>query len=80
MKVLMLVIIFLLIGAFSIISNENIKMNSKENIGSFFKSYSNWFDKLINNGKTVAGYVVKIKWMPDKQTDLVNNKAQNSLY
>ena len=32
MKTLMFVILFLLIGAFFIISNENIKLDSKENV------------------------------------------------
>jgi len=65
MKTLIFVILFLLIGAFFIISNENIKLNSSENVGLFFKEYGLWFDKLIGNGKTVAGYVIRNEWLPD---------------
>ncbi|MFA5174254.1 MAG: hypothetical protein WC438_03670 [Candidatus Pacearchaeota archaeon] len=64
MKTLILIIVFLLIGAFFIISNENIKMNSKENVYHFFGLYADWFDKLIGNGKTASGYVVKMEWLP----------------
>lgn len=64
MKILMFLIFFLLVGAFFIISNENIKLNSKENVGIFFKSYSQWIDGLADNSKGLAGYVVKMEWLP----------------
>ncbi len=66
MKTIMIIVIFLLIGAFFIISNENIKLNSKENVNYFFSEYGEWFDKLIDNGRTAAGYVVKMDWLPDE--------------
>jgi len=66
MKTLMFIILFLLVGAFFIISNENIKLNSKENINSFLKEYGAWADGLFSNGKTVVGYVAKMEWLPDE--------------
>ncbi len=66
MKVLMFIIMFLLIGAFFIISNENIRLNSRENADLFFKSYAEWMNSLISNGGAVVGYVVKMEWLPDK--------------
>ncbi len=66
MKILMFVVLFLLIGAFFIISNENIRLNTKENVNYFFKEYGKWADDLLSNGKTVAGYVVKMEWLPEK--------------
>ena len=66
MKTLMFVILFLLVGAFFIISNENIKLNSKENLGLFFDKYGAWADGLFGNGKTVVGYVAKMEWLPDE--------------
>jgi hypothetical protein len=65
MKIFIFVVFFLLIGAFFIISNENIKMNSKENVSYFFKQYFKWSDKLLGNGKTVSGYLVKLQWLPE---------------
>jgi len=64
MKILMFIILFLLIGAFSIISNENIRMNTSENANHFFSLYSQWFDKLIGNSRTMTGYVFKLQWLP----------------
>ena len=65
MKIFMFIIMFLLIGAFFIISNENIKLNNKENITGFFSLYMGWVDSLLSNGKNVFGYVIKMEWLPD---------------
>ena len=66
MKILMFVILFFLIGAFFIISNENIKMNSSENVDAFFDKYVAWMDDLADNGKLVIGFVVKSEWLPNE--------------
>ncbi len=57
----------MLIGAFFIISNENIKLDSSKNIDHFISLYSEWFDKLASNGNGVLGYVVKMKWLPGSE-------------
>lgn len=64
MKTFIFIVVFLLIGAFFIISNQEIKLNKGENVGLFFKEYAAWFDSLIGNGKIVGGYVVKMEWLP----------------
>lgn len=64
MKTLMILIFFLLLGGFFIISEENIKLNSVDNFEEFFVEYGNWVGKLGGNGKVVSGYVVKMEWLP----------------
>ena len=66
MKTFIFLMVFLLIGAFFIISNENIKLNSSQNISLFFSEYGKWIDQLVNNSKSLAGYIVKSEWLPDK--------------
>ena len=66
MKILMFIVLFLLIGAFFIISNENIRLNNEENVNYFFKEYGKWFDNLVGNGKIVSGYLVKMEWLPEE--------------
>ena len=65
MKVLMFVTFFLLLGAFFIVSNEKIRLNSSENVSLFFELYGQWFDKLIDNTGTALGYVIKMEWLPE---------------
>jgi hypothetical protein len=69
MKTIIFILFFLLVGAFFIISNEQIKLNSAENIDMFFLSYARWVDSLLDNTKVVTGYVVKMEWLPGE--DLV---------
>lgn len=64
MKILMFIILFLLIGAFFIISNENIRLNNEENINLFFNLYGYWIDRLIDNTQNMGGYVIKMEWLP----------------
>ena len=66
MKILMFIILFLLIGAFFIISNQNLKLGEKQNIQTFLTLYSEWFDQLITNSKTASGYAIKMKWLPNQ--------------
>lgn len=65
MKIIMFIIFFLFLGAFFIISEEGIRLNSKENFIIFLDSYKIWFSDLLNNGKTVSSYVVKMEWLPE---------------
>ena len=65
MKTIMFIVFFLLMGAFFIISEEGIKLNSKENIQTFFNSYFSWTQKLFDNSNTVTGYVVRLEWLPE---------------
>jgi len=64
MKTFLFIMMFLFVGAFFIISNENIALNSSENMGIFFSEYGEWIDSLFDNGKVVTGYVLKMGWLP----------------
>ena len=67
MKIIMFIILFLLIGAFFIISNENLRINSRENVGEFVGLYGGWLDKLVRNSGTVVGYVIRMEWLPEEE-------------
>ena len=66
MKILMFIVLFLLIGAFFIVSNQNIKLDSKENFNYFLKEYGKWFDQLAENSRSASGYLIKMEWLPDE--------------
>jgi hypothetical protein len=66
MKLFMLVVMFFLMGAFFIISNENIKLNTKENVDLFFNHYNQWLLEVGSQGYNIVGYVVKMEWLPDE--------------
>ena len=64
MKIFLFILLFLFIGAFFIISNQEIRLNNSENIGLFLDEYGKWMDNLFGNGKVVVGYVAKMEWLP----------------
>tara|TARA_Y100000310_G_scaffold288212_1_gene313656 strand:+ start:3203 stop:3424 length:222 start_codon:yes stop_codon:yes gene_type:complete len=64
MKTFLFIVLFLFIGAFFIISNQEIALNSSENVSLFFNEYGEWIDSLFGNGKVVVGYVAKMEWLP----------------
>ena len=58
-KILFILAVVLFFGAFIIISNNNIHLNSSENVSKFFGLYWQWVDGLIGNGERIVGNVVK---------------------
>jgi len=59
MKIITIIVVILLIGAFLIISNEHIKINSISGIVQFSKLYWNWLGNLYSNGKALTGKAVE---------------------
>jgi len=64
MKIAIFVMMFFFIGAFFIISNNNLHLGDSEQRGQFFEDYFNWFAKVFGNVKTATGYVVDMNWLP----------------
>ena len=56
---------FLLLGAFFIITSENLALKNKDNFEQFSSLYYSWFDNLFENGKTLTGYIIDSKWLPE---------------
>lgn len=69
MKILILLMMFLLIGAFFIISQENLALKEKENIDKFVGDYYEWIGSIIDNTGSLTGYIIKMKWLPGEQLD-----------
>ena len=64
MKVLVLILMFFILSALLIISNNDLAFYKKENVSKFSGLYLGWIDKLFSNSQLVTGYVVKLKWFP----------------
>ena len=64
MKITMLIVMFLFIGAFFIISQNNLSLNTHENINKFVSDYTGWLGNLFENAGALTGYVIKMKWLP----------------
>ncbi len=65
MKIIMFLLLFLFVGGLFIISNQNLKLNNPENINLFFTEYKVWLNDLVDNSKTVSGFLIKMEWLPE---------------
>ncbi len=60
----LLIVTFLLIGAFFIVSNEGLHLQKASDRGVFFQQYGLWMLKLLSNTYTITGNVLKFDWLP----------------
>ncbi|NCO11376.1 hypothetical protein CO038_01670 [Candidatus Pacearchaeota archaeon CG_4_9_14_0_2_um_filter_39_13] len=72
MKIPIIVIKLLFLGALFIISNHNLHLTDSSERDVFFDYYSNWVGNLFTQGAEVTGYLVKFKWLPNEVNILVN--------
>jgi len=64
MKFVLLLVFFLFIGAFFIVSNGNLHLANPAQFNEFMSQYYGWFFKLAHNAGSVTAYVVNVDWMP----------------
>jgi hypothetical protein len=67
MRVIVLIIIFLLIGAFFIVSNNNLHLNASKDMQKFVGLYYSWLSGLFDNVKGISAYVIKADWIPETE-------------
>lgn len=73
MKITILLVKMLFVGALFIISNQNLYMSVADDRVAFYDLYSNWIGTLFNQAFEISGYVVKFEWLPS------NNGTVNSI-
>ncbi len=67
MKFILILLIFLLIGALFIISNENLHLREKEEAKKFAGLYYSWLFDIGKNVASVTAFVIKFDWLPSQQ-------------
>lgn len=64
MRTWMLIFMFFCLGAFFIVSNDNIHLNRANELSHFGSLYMQWLGHLFDNAKYISGYVIKFEWLP----------------
>jgi len=67
MKIISIILIFLLIGAFYIISENNLHLKEQEELNQFVSIYVSWIASLYENSVSITGNMIKMKWLPENQ-------------
>jgi len=73
MRIRVLILLFLLVGAFFIVSNNDLHLNSKYDLQKFVGLYYSWLSGLFDNLKVITGYVIKSDWLPS--SDRITNAS-----
>lgn len=68
MKVFVLLIMFLFVGLFFIISENNLKLSEAGNFSKAVGLYSAWFSQIFDNSRVLTGYLVRMDWLPKNQS------------
>lgn len=65
MKIIMFIIMFLCVGAFFIISQNNLALTKEKNIEEFASLYKSWIGETLENIGSLTGHVIKMEWLPE---------------
>jgi len=69
MKVTILFIKFLFIGALFIVSTQNLHLSDKAELDTFIGLYNGWLSGIFDNFKYISSYVVKSEWLPGNSSE-----------
>ena len=75
-KLLVFAVVFLLIGAFFIISQQKLDLKEKQGQAAFLKSFGNWIGNMGKNTLTITANIIKLDWLPDTNST-ANSTAKN---
>jgi len=64
MRVLVFVLVFLLLGAFYIVTSHNLSLKNPASFETILVKYLEWFPKIAENIVSITGHAIKLKWMP----------------
>jgi len=64
MKIFIFILMFFILGALLIISNNEITFLKENDFKIFSNLFLNWFENLFFNLKSVTGQVVSLDWHP----------------
>ena len=64
MKISIIIVKLLVLGALFIISNQNLHLLVPYERQMFFDQFSLWLETLFNQGLDVTGYVINFEWLP----------------
>lgn len=65
----MIIVMFFVISALFIISNNNLYMYKQESIVKFVDLYLDWINQVFSNSQRVTGEVIRLEWLPENSSN-----------
>jgi len=73
MKIRLVLLKLLFLGALLIISNNNLHLKDSGERETFFNYYFTWIGNIFDQGVAVTSYVVKFEWLPKTNESYAEN-------
>jgi len=64
MRIFLILLFFITLGALLIISNNNLEMHNKENVDKFLNISISWADEIYFNTQSLTSQAIKLNWLP----------------
>jgi len=74
-KIILIVIILLVIGTYSIYKNNDTDLSNLDSAGSFIGDLANWFFQLGKSTSNTVGYAVHQEWLPELNNTNSTNRS-----
>lgn len=74
MKIPIIIVKLLFLGALVIISNHNLHLSDQTQREAFVGFYSEWLGNLFTQGAEVTSYVIKFEWLPSVEAISLNSQ------
>jgi hypothetical protein len=65
MKILMVIVKILFVGALVILGNYNLHLGDVDERHEFYTLYGDWTKQIFGQTLVTTGYVVKFEWLPE---------------
>ena len=64
MKIQMIIVKLLILGALFVISNQNLHLTIPSEREIFLDAYSGWIISIIDKVVNITGHAVRLEWLP----------------
>lgn len=69
MKITIVILKFLFIGALFLVTNENLYLSNPQDRQVFFDLFYSWLANLFNHAVQLTGYVTESEWLPQNYSN-----------
>ncbi|MBS3071559.1 hypothetical protein J4408_01070 [Candidatus Pacearchaeota archaeon] len=80
MKLTIIAIKFLFVGALFIVSNNQLYLSDSHDLNQFYDMYHLWLSNVFDNVKQLTSYVVKSEWLPEETINKANSLLVPLIY
>ncbi len=78
MRLMTLLVVFLLFGAFFIISEKKLYITNRDDLSALKTGYAEWLFSAFKGAVGFAGQAVRMEWLPDVKTEkIVSNETKD---